>query len=348
MTGLDFAQVPLRPTDFGRQLYEAGRQLVARSGLGLDAIVWDADEVLWDWTMSGARLVGRAYRLMTGDLSHREWFMVRPGIMELLWGMRHEALARGLDPDMRIWTSGYAWRLWRIGREVPGFGELLGLGRDWAHQSDEVALAAVRTSPRIMTRLDFSEAMRTIYPRHMRVPFLASLTGAVRHVIERQLHHQPTHPGFKIPELAPLVGKDGFGAARVLVDDTHKNVRWFAAAGRGAVHVTSFRPTIGFGKVPNTTWFGPLAELQRATSDVSEGIAACLAQLIGGAPEAAAAGVLLRAEGARRAVERAIAPFHIDVPGPVLWREWIAPGRALEKDARRLIEPSDLAGSATR
>ncbi len=336
MTGLDFGNLRLPPTEFGRALYEAGRGVVARSGKGLDTVIWDADEVLWDWALSGVKLLGSAHRALVGDLSHREWFLVRPGIMEFLWGMRHEALARGLDADMRIWTSGYTWRLWAIGRQVPGFGELLGLTPAWETQPAAVAVAALRASPRVMARLDFSDAMRTVYARETREPFLRAVDRRVREVIERQLATRPAHPGFKIPELAALVGKTGFGRARVLVDDTRVNVSWFAATGRGAVHVTSFRPTIGFGKVPNAVWGEPLTELQRATSDVTRGIAACLAML-GGAPAGGAATGLVRAHGTRQAVARAIAPFYVDVPGPVLWREWIAPGRTLAKDARRLL-----------
>ena len=104
---LTFEDLPLHPTRFGRALYERGRALIA-SGVRLERILWDADEVLWDWLMSGVELLKILPRAtMRGDLTHSEWVVPRPGMLELLWGMRHESLARDLDPHMRIWTSGY-------------------------------------------------------------------------------------------------------------------------------------------------------------------------------------------------------------------------------------------------
>ena len=59
-------------------------------------------------------------RLIKRDLSHREFFRVKPGVFELIWGMHHESKERGEDPFMRVWTDGYPWRMWRINQSDSG------------------------------------------------------------------------------------------------------------------------------------------------------------------------------------------------------------------------------------
>jgi len=322
---LGFHDVPgVKASAYGEAMYRRGRALV-EAGIDLSHLVWDADDVLWDWALSGVRLMGGLPAALFGRLGHREWIAVRPGMLELLWGMRHAALELGRDPHVRIWTSGYPWRLWRILREIEGFDQLL--GPPYALAADDAA--QMRDHPRVFTRPDYVAIVTDLLDREVRDKRLASLPEPARSIILAQLE-KPDDSGFKIPELALLFGKQAFAEARFLIDDARRNVEWFKAAGRSAVHVKSRPPRIIFGKVRNSAW-SPARFLMQAGHGLTSAIADALAAL---AEHAAPTIAVARSEDQADASEKRV--FAIDVPNDVLWREWISPMRRLRK-AMRLV-----------
>ena len=323
-------------TPYGEAMYARGRALV-EGGLDLSHLVWDADEVLWDWALSGVRLMSSIPLAIFGWLGHREWIALRPGMLELLWGMHHEALERGKDPHVRIWTSGYPWRLWKILREVPGFGELLGPPFVLA-QTDP---SRMRDHPRVFTRPDYVAIVGDLLDPEVREARLATLPEPARTAIARQLDAGPDDSGFKIPELALLFGKEAFASARFLIDDARRNVEWFRDAGRSAVHVRSHTPRIVFGKIPNSAW-SPARFLERSGHRFTQAIADALASLAGDdAP------VIAEARGAPDDAHPPNRIFTIDVPSDVLWREWINPMRKLRKAMKAAArQPPPPAGGA--
>ncbi len=283
-------------------------------------LVWDADEVLWDWAMSGARLFGKAPLAVFGNLGHREWIAIRPGLLELLWGMRHASEDLGLDPDLRIWTSGYPWRLWEIFRHIPGLTELLGdgaFGGDFAGHPE--------THPRVFTRPDYVEVVKSlILHPHELAARLSAMSGAARDTITRQLASKPHDSGFKIPELAIIAGREAFRSARILIDDAGRNVHWFHASGRSAIRVRSVTPRI-FGAIPNSTW-NPLRFLREVASPAAFEIADALERLY--------RDKTVRIEEAHVQPAAEVEPSEpvvIDVPSRALWTQWIHPMRELEK-----------------
>jgi len=319
-----FADIPgITATAYGEAMYARGRELVV-SGIDLSHLVWDADEVLWDWVLSGVRLMGSLPFAIFGRLGHREYIAMRPGILELLWGMHHAALALGKDPYVRIWTSGYPWRLWKILRQIEGFDELLG-PPSTLYSNDAHLLSA---HPRVFTRPDYVSIVRDLLEPEVREKRLAILPEPARSAIAAQLASRPDDSGYKIPELATLFGKEAFASARFLIDDAKNNVEWFKAAGRSAVHVRSRTPHIAFGKIPNSVW-SPSRFLARSGHGAARAIADALATLatLTDATIAEAAFGDAPDEPPNRI-------FQIDVPNAVLWREWINPMRDLRKAMR--------------
>ncbi|HRE92196.1 MAG TPA: hypothetical protein PK095_23980 [Myxococcota bacterium] len=281
-------------------------------GVRVAELVWDADEVLWDWAMSGARLFAQLPLAVLGNLGHREWVAVRPGLLELLWGMRHASQDLGLDPDLRVWTSGYPWRLWAIFREVPGFAELLGDGHPDSH-------------PRVLTRPDYVAVVKPLVADEgLRRRHLDTMSTAARQTIDRQLAEKPHDSGFKIPELAVLAGRAAFATAKILIDDAGRNVRWFHATGRSAVRVRSVTPRL-FGRIPNCDWT-PHRFLREVASPAAFEIADALERLYRDPTP--------RIEVARVTPDPKVPPTPpvvIDVPSHVLWSQWIHPMRELER-----------------
>lgn len=319
-----FDEIPgVERSDYGEAMYREGRELVAR-GLDLSQVMWDADEVLWDWVMSGPRLLGQIPLALFGWLGHREYIAVRPGMMELLWGMRHEALERGGDPNVRIWTSGYPWRLWKILREIEGFDELLGPPLALSHRDSTL----LERHPRVMTRTDYVAIVGELLDPAVRAERLATLPEPARSAIAEQIARRPDDSGYKIPELAVLAGKPAFRSVRVLVDDVRRNVGWFLATGRSAIHVRSRTPRIVFDTIPHSAW-SPRRFLERTGHGAAASIAAALESMAAdGVPRILEARVR-EADGSRP--NRIIT---IDVPNEVLWREWITPMRDLRRAMR--------------
>lgn len=324
-----FADIPgITPTSYGEAMYARGRDLVA-GGIDLSHLVWDADEVLWDWVLSGVRLMGSLPFAIFGRLGHREYIAMRPGILELLWGMHHAALELGKDPYVRIWTSGYPWRLWKILRQIEGFDELLG-PPSTLHSNDARLLSE---HPRVFTRPDYVSIVRDLLSPEVREKRLSTLAEPARSAIAAQLASRPDDSGYKIPELALLFGKEAFANARFLIDDAKNNVEWFKAAGRSAVHVRSHTPRIAFGKIPNSAW-SPSRFLSRSGHGVTRAIADALFTLATLSDATIAEARL--GDGSDEPPNRI---FQIDVPNAVLWREWINPMRELRKAMKARLGP---------
>ncbi len=322
------------PSAFSERLYRRGRELIEVHGLRFAELVWDADEVLWDWAMSGTRLFGSLPIAIFGNFGHREWIAVRPGMLELLWGMRHASIELGHDPDMRIWTSGYPWRLWEIFRKVKGFRELLG-----AQSKAELGGAGAlhpTTHPRVFTRPDYVAVVKGLLEREHREPLLSRFAEAARDTIHKQLDEKPHDSGFKIPEIAVLAGREAFAGAKILIDDAGRNVRWFLSAGRSAVHVQSVTPRIAFGAIPNSAWH-PTRFLREVRSPVVLAIADALEALARDpTPRVIKAFLKPEAGPVNAAGPHAVEPVIIDIPSHVLWSQWIHPIRELEKAFKRL------------
>lgn len=319
--------------DLGLACYELGRALVERTGITPERIMWDADEVLWDWLMSAPGVLVRLpWMLATRSLGHREYFVVRPGIFELLWGMHHAATEAGVDAHMRIWTNGYPWRLWAIAQAVPGFAELLG-------SSPQATHADFAAHPRIFYRTDFARAAALFTEPASRERALARLPAAARALVEAQLGSpRPLDSNLKLPELAALPAdesdtpiKAGFGRVEFLVDDRGQNIERFVASGRRGVRVVSHSPWAFFGKVPNTGWRDPWRTLRGLGNRVSEVIGRSLMELAGEPPPASRNAACDHRLGGHVSRHE----FTLDVPDAILRAEWIEPIRNLERQWRR-------------
>ncbi|MFT7583176.1 MAG: hypothetical protein ACI9MR_004862 [Myxococcota bacterium] len=299
---MNYDALPLPASAYGRRLYARGRTLVADHGLRLDEVMWDADEVLWDWLLQGVRLAGGLWRaVLLKNYAHTEYIAARPGMFELLWGMRHEALERGDDPDVRIWTSGYAWRVWRISRQIPGLSELLGLPAN----ADAATYAKAGT---FFSRPDFARAALMLVNARVPEGLLAHASDASKAVITRHLDDKLTS-ALKVPDLAALVGKDGFGRVRILVDDLQTNIDRFVETGRLGVHVVSHAPRIVFGAVPNSVWGRPGTHLARPAPDHANAVADALEEAL-----ATGGSGVFRAEPPVGPVTEVPAPFKLGIP----------------------------------
>jgi hypothetical protein len=301
-------------------MYQAGHALVAGAGVRMSEVIWDADDVLWDWLVDMRAVVRGSRRMVLHrDLGHREHFRIQPGIFELLWGMRHASLQQGLDPHMRVWTNGYPWRLWRIAQQVPGWDALLGPPADSAHQTHESYV----WHPRVFCRADFARATRELLRPGARVDLMQSLPPAVRAVLLRQLRFTPYDSTLKLPELAGIAGKDGFAGAAVLVDDQERNVVRFAASGRRGVHACLPRPRAPFS---NAVWTSPMRALEQRSTRISESVARALARVM-----QAPAGCIERAACTEPLRDYPFIDFFVDIPDAIVRAEWIEPVRSLRR-----------------
>jgi hypothetical protein len=320
-----YHDIPLPHSEFGEELYLNGRRLVRECGVRLDEIVWDADEVLWDWLMDARRMLKRApASLMAWDLDfgHREFYLVKPGVFELIWGMRHESLERELDPYMRVWTNGYPWRLWRVAHEIPGFATLVGPP---ARERDDEHLA-FSDHPRIFYRTDYARVAHKLLDPDGFSELASAFPDHVRELVSSQFERDPFDSSFKLPEFASVCGKGGFGCARVLIDDARRNVGRFVASGRHGVHVVSKSPRFIFGAVPNTVWGSPRDALAPLSNRISQEIADALEKL-------ACRDNPTHLAVASDDVARGHVPieFHIDVPDRMIRSEWIDPIKDLKR-----------------
>lgn len=250
--------------------------------------------------------------------------MPKPGIFELLWGMRHASREADLPSHVRIWTDGYPWRLWRIAREIPGVADLLGPPAD----AGEGAWESFTDHPRIFSRVDFAGvAERLVWPGARR-RLLSTYRPPARAVIDEQFRRDPYDSNLKIPELADLADKPAFGDVRVIVDDRRANVARFVATDRWGVHVVSETPRVLFGAIPNTVWRDPADRLERLDNAVGGSIAGALDRIAGSSTPAS-----VRAEPDSEPDDYPGRTFVIDVPDQRVRAEWIEPMRQLRSRA---------------
>jgi hypothetical protein len=325
MSNLSYGDIPLAESPFGQTCYRAGRRVIEETGLRLAEIVFDADEILWDWVIDFEEILKKLPELIWHrDIGHTEYYLVKPGIFELIWGMRHASLEKGLDPYMRIWTDGYPWRLWKIEGHIPGFSELLGPPtEDGSPPSHEEFIK----HPRIFFRTDYIETATQLLLKDNLSSFLKNLAPSVHNVVKDQLDNNPIDPSFKLPEFAAVRGKPGFKESSILIDDYRDNVYRFVASGRKGIYVHNETPTILGGLVPNTVWRTPKAALQEMGNySVATEIAAKLTELSNS-----------QAPSTRMAYPNRISDdydpilFTIDIPDRMLRSEWLEPVRNLKK-----------------
>jgi hypothetical protein len=271
---------------------------------------------------------------MRFDYSHREFFRVKAGILELLWGMHHAALNAGVDAGIRLWTDGYPWRLWQIARHIPGFLELLGLGGLDAPDSDGDAdpegPRAIARHPNIFSRVNYATALELAVGWYREDPELSGLAEPLRSFVRDRLRRRRFGPTWKLPELAEWIGKPGFANASLLIDDQLRNVSAFAATGRRAVQLVTATPRVLFGRLPNSAWLRPDLILQALSTRVAAPLAEALASI-----HRAPAGQILRVTCSDPAPPEPAIVFAIDVPDARLRAEWIEPVRRVRAMLRR-------------
>jgi len=314
-------------------MYEAGRRLVAEHKLGPADILWDADEVLWDWAMPFGRMLSVAPKVLFRQYGHREWIALRPGIIGLLAGLHDGAVEAGLDPWMRLWTAGYPWRLWKIFEAIPAFHALLGPSGAKETGSPE-ALAA---HPRLMARGDLIRVILDLLDPDRGEAILTTLPEPIRPMVVQQLDDNPGHGGFKIPEIAVAAGKPEVSTTSILVDDTRANVEYFTTSGRRAVWVQSPTPRVLFGRVPNSLWFRPARWLAALDHALVPAIAAALerASTESGLTVASPADLALRERLAFPSETKVEHLFALDIPNAIFWRDWFGPMKAVKRAAKR-------------
>ena len=335
-----YQECPLPKSSYGEAQYLSGRRLAEEQGVRLDDLVFDADETLWDWVMDFSRMLrGVPLGVLRRDMGHREYFRLKPGVLEMIWGLHHASLEMGVDPYLRIWTNGYAWRLWRISLEIPGFGDLLGPPANGAATPRDY-----REHPRVFFRQDYVDlALKLLDPR-TRTALLSGLPEAGRRVIEHQLESNPGDSTLKAPELARLAGKTGFAGAMVLIDDEARNIERFVATGRRGVHLVCPTYSVLGGRIPNTVWRDPWKVLAGLSTQVAPKLVAAIGALAGGEPLAGGESPGDAPNQIRVASNEPVSgygfhDFTIDVLGDRLRREWVLPRRRLKRAVRQRARP---------
>ncbi len=324
---MSYSDIPLPRSPFGEAQYRAGRRLVLDHGVRPAHLVWDADEVLWDWVMDFEHMLrGAPRQLLRGDtLGHREFFRIKPGVWELIYGMHTAALERGWDPYLRIWTNGYSWRLWRISLELPILAALLGAPTTGAYTP-----ADFDAHPRVFYRSDFVDLALRFRDPVFRAEAVAGLSPGAAQVLAQQLDERPRDSTLKLPDLATLAGKDGFGESRLLMDDEARNIHRFVASGRRGIQVFMPRYAMVWGRLLNTVWRDPWGELDK----ISVAIAPRLARAIARAthPDGPDRQQIVSGEPVRdyRHLE-----FTFRVPGRRVRDEWVEPRKRLRRVAGR-------------
>ncbi len=334
-------QLAESPADLA--LYEAGREIVASGGPGPADILWDADEVLWDWAVPFGRLLTVSPKVVVGHYGHPEWIALRPGIIGLLAGLHDGAVEAGRDPWMRLWTAGYPWRLWTIFQQVPAFLRLLGPGLDGAIPTSPEALGV---HPRLVARGDLIRVIMGLLDENQEPELLARLPPAVRPMVEQQVLENPGHGGFKLPEIAVLAGKDGVSSTAVLVDDTRANIDWFVASGRTGVWVRSDAPRVLFGKVPNSLWLHPDRWLARVDQTLAVAIAVALGRATTPGEVVVAEPQLAEPMPWPGFPRPANPPriFRVDIPNRIFWSEWFGPMKQVKRAVKARRKRDAAAG----
>lgn len=312
---LTFSDVPLLPSKYGESAYESGRKLVV-DGVELAHIMWDCDELLWDWVMAAPELLRGFPHALRGRFGHVETVRLKPGVFELLWGMHHESLALGQDPHMRIMTNGYPWRLYELSKYIPGFVDLIGT------PAQDDRYSGWRGHSRVFTRWDYATVAESAL-FHARLGTSIFEEASNREILERHFQKRPFSSSFKLPELAQAVGKTGFDDIRILVDDHFTNIRRFAASGRVGVHAV-VPGTPQKGRIPNTTFGPPNAYLDQISGDIVGALAGALLEA------SKKTSGIVRAESQPMSSAEAL-QFEIVVPWDRIGPEWIQPLRRIKR-----------------
>lgn len=320
-----YDDVPLPKSLYGEAMFRQGAALVMEHGAQLDKILWDADEVLWDWVMDLKHIARQPARVLRRDMGHREYFMLKPGMFELLWGMHLASLHTGQDPYMRIWTNGYPWRIWQICEQAPGIAPLLGPPTEATHHG-------ITHNPRIFSRLDYVQAA-SLLVLDTRNTQPAPAAHSAQEIIRHHLSTRPHDSSLKLPELARhLPHKEGVWHAQILVDDQPANIARFVRSGRLGVQVVSREPIL-FHRMVNMTWGQPLAHLQARASALASQIAHTLGLLT----SRQAHTPHLQAHAATLPkLPHAPLTFSLDIPDAILRSEWIDPIKPLKALSKRL------------
>ncbi len=313
MSDFSVEDIPFETDELGAECWQAGYDL-ARSGLTSDRIMWDCDELLWDWCLQARGSLKRLVKLVRQDYTHRQYIRTKPGIWELIWGLHHGSLESGADGRMRIATNGYPWRLWRISRHIPGFCELIS---DGANSED---YESWRDHPMLYCKPDYAEAARMILRGDVEIP-----QGSAGVVIAEHVDVSPKDSTLKLPEMAVMVGKDGFENVDVLIDDSFHNIRRFARTGRVGVHVDvpakRDRKSSRLPQPPNTIWKDPESYLDR----VSTPLGPILARKLEESLTVRSSEILVAHAQDADGREHAVFDFDIEVTGEIIREEWLEP-----------------------
>lgn len=309
--------ISLPASPFGEFAYGLGQRAGA-GDLGLEHIMFDADEVLWDWVMTTSDIVrGIPKLLRSRDLGHREYIRVKPGTIEFLCGFRDARSERGADPFLRIWTNAYPWRVRALCERLPDLAGLLGgdtAGGIWEH-------------PRLFTRPHYVDLMSEVFLSGGMETFLEGIQPGPRELVRAHLETTPTDTTLKLPDLAVHLGKAGFGDVRVLVDDRRSNVERFAASGCGRVGLWVDNPPHPsvHRKLPNVTHGAATPYLEHQSQPFVQALSDALTSL----PDNGLVTLPAR-ENARgyRATE-----FAISIPDDVLRAQWTGPPKQLKRYA---------------
>ncbi|MFT6400022.1 MAG: hypothetical protein ACJAYU_004792 [Bradymonadia bacterium] len=314
----EYARMALPASPFGQLAYGLGRQ-AGDGPIGLEHIMFDADEVLWDWVMTTSDIVrGIPKLLRSGDLGHREYIRVKPGILEFLCGFRDARRARGADEFLRIWTNAYPWRVRAICERLPDLAQLLGGDTDsgiWEH-------------PRLFTRPHYADLMSEVFASGRVDNFLASLAPNPRAMVRSHLEESPADTTLKLPDLAVHAAKSGFGSVRVLVDDRRRNVERFAASDSDRVGLWVANPPHPsvHRRLPNVTRGAATPYLEHQSRSFVRALFDALT-----APPASG---LHRIAAAERARDYRATEFTIEIPDDVLRAQWTSPPKRLKRRAR--------------
>lgn len=314
--------MPFETDESGAECWQHGYEL-ALAGLTLDRIMWDCDELLWDWCLRARGSLKRLAKLVRRDYTHREWVRTKPGVWELIWGLHHGSLETGKDGQMRVATNGYAWRLWRMSRHIPGFCELIGEGADSADYE------TWRDHPMLYCRPDYAKVAGMLLRGEVEVE-----DGPAAVVIAEHVDVNPKDSTLKLPEMAVLAGKPGFANVQILIDDSFHNIRRFARTGRVGIHVDvpakRDRKTSRLPQPPNTIWKDARSYLDRVSTPLGPILADKLAEAL----TVRSSDILVAHAQDADGQEHRVFEFDIEVTGEVIQTEWLEPMRRMRKQLK--------------
>ena len=125
-------------------------------------------------------------------------------------------------------------------------------------------------------------------------------------------------------DLAALVGKDGFGTSRLLVDDEARNIHRFVASGRRGIQVFVPRYAMVWGRVLNTVWRDPWGQLEALSAAVAPRLAHAIERATD--PQGPERQQVICGEPAQ---DYRHTEFTFRVPGRRVRDEWMAPRKRL-------------------